>query len=49
MCGDVVRNDEFINSLNNIHVTAVPGGVGLTTVANLVKNTVTLAKEQINS
>lgn len=49
MCGDVVRNDDFINSLNNIHVTAVPGGVGLTTVANLVKNTVTLAKEQINS
>lgn len=49
ICGDVVRNDDFINSLNNIHVTAVPGGVGLTTVANLVKNTVTLAKEQINS
>lgn len=49
MCGDVVRNDDFINSLNNIYVTAVPGGVGLTTVANLVKNTVTLAKEQINS
>lgn len=49
MCGDVVRNDDFINSLNNIHVTAVPGGVGLTTVTNLVKNTVTLAKEQINS
>lgn len=49
MCGDVVRNDDFINSLNNIHVTAVPGGVGLTTVANLVKNTVILAKEQINS
>lgn len=49
ICGDVVRNDDFINSLNNIYVTAVPGGVGLTTVANLVKNTVTLAKEQINS
>lgn len=49
ICGDVVRNDDFINSLNNIHVTAVPGGVGLTTVANLVKNTVALAKEQINS
>lgn len=49
ICGDVVRNDDFINSLNNIYVTAVPGGVGLTTVANLVKNTVTLAKEQIYS
>lgn len=49
ICGDVVRNDDFINSLNNIYVTAVPGGVGLTTVANLVKNTVTLAKERINS
>ena len=49
MCGDVIRDDDFINSLKNVSVTAVPGGVGLTTVANLVKNTVTLAKEQINS
>lgn len=49
MCGDVVRNDDFINKLDRIHVTAVPGGVGLTTVSNLLKNTVTLTKEQINS
>lgn len=49
MCGDVVRDDNFINSLDNVYVTAVPGGVGLTTVANLLKNTITLAKEQFNS
>ena len=49
ICGDVVRDDDFVNSLEYINVTAVPGGVGLTTVANLLKNTITLAKEQINS
>lgn len=49
MCGDVVRDDDFVNSLKYLSVTAVPGGVGLTTVANLLKNTITLAKEQINS
>lgn len=47
LCGDVVKDDDYINSLKNVYVTAVPGGVGLTTVANLLKNTITLAKEQI--
>lgn len=49
LCGDVVRDEDYINSLNNVSVTAVPGGVGLTTVANLLKNTITLTKEQVNS
>lgn len=48
LCGDVVKDEEYINSLKNVSVTAVPGGVGLTTVANLLKNTITLAKEQVN-
>lgn len=49
LCGDVIRDENFINSLEYVHVTAVPGGVGLTTVANLLKNTITLTKEQVNS
>lgn len=49
LCGDVVRDEEFVNSLKYLSVTAVPGGVGLTTVANLLKNTITLTKEQVNN
>ena len=47
LCGDVVKDNDFVNSLQCVDVTSVPGGVGLTTVANLLKNTVTLAKKQI--
>lgn len=49
LCGDVIRDEEFVNSLKNVSVTSVPGGVGLTTVANLLKNTITLINEQVNS
>lgn len=49
LCGDVIRDEEYVNSLKNVSVTSVPGGVGLTTVANLLKNTITLTKEQVNS
>lgn len=46
LCGDVIRDDNYINSLDYVKVTASPGGAGLTTVANLLKNTVTLTKLQ---
>lgn len=48
MCGDVIKDNEFINSLENLLITSVPNGVGLTTVANLLKNTITLTKLQNN-
>lgn len=43
-CGDVIRDEDFINSLIRTHVTPVPKGVGLTTVASLLKNTIDLIK-----
>lgn len=45
LCGDVYKDNDFINSLKAVHVTSVPGGVGLTTVANLLKNAVTLTEK----
>lgn len=48
MCGDVIKDNEFINSLENLLITSVPNGVGLTTVANLLKNTIALTKLQHN-
>lgn len=46
LCGDVEYNCrehiEKINSLKNIHITPVPGGIGLTTVASLLYNTIRL-------
>lgn len=51
LCGDVENNCKTnidkINSLKNISITPVPGGVGLTTVASLLQNTIRLTKLQI--
>lgn len=48
LCGDVecnCKDDLFmLESLSNIHVTPVPGGIGLTTVSSLLENTITLYK-----
>lgn len=38
LCGDVYKDNEYINSLKHIYVSTVPGGVGLTTVASLLVN-----------
>lgn len=46
LCGDVIRDEEFINSLANVHITPVPGGVGLTTVASLLDNTLEIIVEE---
>ena len=45
LCGDVYKDNDFINSLKHVSVTPVPGGVGLTTVASLLANNVSLIKE----
>lgn len=51
LCGDVENNCradiDKLNSLKNIHITPVPGGVGLTTVASLLQNTIRLTKLQL--
>lgn len=48
LCGDVECNCKeqqyMLESLSNIHVTPVPGGIGLTTVSSLLENTITLMK-----
>lgn len=44
LCGDVVRDEEFVDNLKNVSVTSVPGGVGLTTVSSLLVNSVICAK-----
>lgn len=50
LCGDVefnCKNDiSVLESLSNIHVTPVPGGIGLTTVSSLLENTITLSNNQ---
>lgn len=48
LCGDVEFNckagQDMLESLSNIHITPVPGGIGLTTVSSLLENTITLTK-----
>lgn len=45
LCGDV-DFDDVVLKRNNISITPVPGGVGLTTVAMLLNNTITAYKIQ---
>lgn len=48
LCGDVEFNCKkdinMLESLSNIHVTPVPGGIGLTTVSSLLENTIMLSE-----
>lgn len=49
--GDVALNNkanrDFIDNLPNISITPVPGGIGLTTVACLLENTIELTELQL--
>lgn len=45
LCGDVYKDNDFVNDLKYVSVTPVPGGVGLTTVASLLANNISLIKE----
>ena len=45
LCGDVVRDEYVVGKLTNVHITPVPGGVGLTTVSSLLDNTLELMNE----
>ena len=45
MCGDVYKDNEFLESLQNIYVTPVPNGVGQCTVLALIENVVEIAKK----
>lgn len=38
LCGDVIRDDDYVDGLGCVFVTSVPGGVGLTTVSSLLAN-----------
>lgn len=38
LCGDVIRDNFFVEGLKYVYVTSVPGGVGLTTVSSLLVN-----------
>lgn len=48
LCGDVYKDNDYVNSLQNINVTPVPGGVGLTTVASLLVNAIQLIRKDGN-
>ena len=46
MCGDVVKDLEFIDTLHNVYVTPVPNGVGQLTVLALLETTIEIMEGQ---